>query len=107
MVKKFGNKSNKSSNKIVKDMLPDLLKDIEKKYFENPKLIVNYWPKIIGKKLTSMTEVLSFKNKTLYVLVKSSTLYSILTTQEKSRLLKLMQKKISKEAINNIVFKIG
>ena len=54
-----------------------------------------------------MTKAISFENNTLYVLVRSSTLFSILKTQEKRRLLKLMQDKFSKDTIYNIVFKIG
>jgi hypothetical protein len=101
------NKKCLSTNKMVKDILPSVFQDIENKYLSNPNLIIEYWPKIIGKKLAPMTKVISFENKTLYVTVKSSTLYSILTLHEKTKLLKLMQKKFSKDAIKNIVFKIG
>lgn len=107
MVKNFKNKGYLTTNKIAKDFLPGLLQDIENKYLKNPNLIIKYWPKIIGKRLNPMTKVLSFENKTLYVLIKSSTLYSVLTLHEKARILKLMQKKFSKEVIKNIVFKIG
>ena len=96
-----------STNKQLKKFLPTLLCDIEKKYLKNPNLIIDYWPKLVGKKLAPMTKAISFENKTLYVLVKSSTLFSILKTQEKRRLLKLMQDKFSRDTIYNIVFKIG
>ena len=107
MVKNFKNNRCFSTNKILKNFLPKLLIDIEKNYLKNPNLIINFWPEIIGKKLASMTEVKSFENKVLYVLVKSSTLYSILTLHEKKRLLNLMQEKFSKDVIKNIVFRIG
>ena len=54
-----------------------------------------------------MTKVISFEKNILYVEVKSSTLYSILSLHEKERILKLMQEKFSKEVIKNIIFKIG
>jgi len=107
MVRNFKNHRCFSTNKTLKNFLPQLLIDIEKNYLKNPNLIMNFWPKIIGKKLSSMTEVTSFENKVLYVLVKSSTLYSILKLHEKKRLLHLMQEKFSKDVIKNIVFKIG
>jgi hypothetical protein len=107
MEKNFINKKCLSTNKVVKDFLPKILQDIEKKYLNNPNLIIEYWPKIIGKKLAPMTKVLSFENNILYVSVKSSTLYSILTLHEKGKILKLLQAKFSEEIIKNIIFKIG
>jgi Dna[CI] antecedent, DciA len=96
-----------SSNKLIKNYLPNILIDIENKYSKNPRFILDYWPKLIGKQLSPMTKAVSFENNTLIVLVKSSTLLSILRQQEKKRLLKLMQDKFSKGTIKNIVFKIG
>ena len=86
-----------STNKLLKNTLPNIFSDIESKYLKNPSFIINYWPKLVGKKLAPMTKAISFENKTLYVLVKSSTLLSILKTQEKKRLLTLMQEKFSKD----------
>lgn len=105
MVRYF--KKTDSTNKILKNILFDFSNDIEKKYLKQPTAIMKYWPNVIGKKLAPMTKVISFENKILYVLVKSSTLYSILKGVEKKRLLKLMQKKFSKDAIFDIYFKIG
>ena len=96
-----------STNKLLKNIVPSIFNDIESKYLKNPNFIINYWPKLVGKKLSPMTKAISFENKTLYVLVKSSTLLSILKTQEKRRLLTLMQEKFSKDTIRNIIFKIG
>lgn len=107
MVGNFKNKKCLTTNKLVKDFLPDFLQDIEKKYLKSPKLVIEYWPKIIGKRLAPMTKVISFENNILYVSVKNSTLYSILTLHEKERILKLLQEKFSRDAIKNIIFKMG
>ncbi len=96
-----------STNKLLKNIVPNLFNDVKSKYLKNPNFIINYWPKLVGKKLAPMTKAVSFENKTLFVLVKSSTLLSILKTQEKKRLLDLMQDRFSKDAIKNIVFKMG
>ncbi len=107
MEKNLKNKKCLSTNKVVKDLLPYFLHDIEKKYTKNPNLIIEYWPKVIGKKLAPMTKVIYFENNILYVSVKSSTLYSILTLHEKEKILSRMQEKFSEEVIKNIIFKIG
>ena len=96
-----------STNKSLKSLLSDFIVDIDTKYSNKPNKIIEYWPKVIGEKLSPMTKVIAFENKTLTVLVKSSTLHSILCGQEKIRLLNLMQKQFSRETIRNIIFKIG
>jgi len=96
-----------STNKLLKNFLPGILSDIETKYLKNPNFIISYWPKLVGKKLSPMTKAVSFENKTLYVIVKSSTLFSILKLHEKQRLLSLLQEKFSKDTIRNIIFKLG
>lgn len=107
MVKNFKNNKCLSTNKVVKDFLPKILQDIEKNYLRNPNLIFEYWPKIIGKRLASMTKIINFENNVLYVAIKSSTLYSILTLHEKEKILKRLQEKFSKDVIKNIIFRIG
>ncbi len=97
----------KTTNKAIKDVLFGIMSDIEINYKNSPNKILEVWPEIIGKKLAPMTEVLSFKNKILFIKVKNSTLYSILSQHEKDRLLKVLQNKFSKDAIRNIIFKIG
>ena len=107
MARNFINKRCLSTNKIVKDFLPHLLQDIKNNYLNNPNLIIEYWPKIIGNRLAPMTKVITFENNILYVSVKSSTLFSILSLNEKGKILKLLQEKFSKDIIKNIIFKIG
>lgn len=65
------------------------------------------WPAIIGPKLCQMTKAVSFEEGTLTVLVKNSTLYSLLVKHDKMRILKLLRDKFPNTTINNIVFRIG
>ncbi|MBN2478984.1 MAG: DUF721 domain-containing protein [Parachlamydiales bacterium] len=104
-MQKYGKKN--ILNKKISDMLPEFFSDIEKKYTKQPDKILEYWPKVIGKKLSPLTKAVSFQNNVLYVLVKSSTLYSILVQTEKDKLLKHMQKKFGMDSIRQIVFKSG
>ena len=107
MLKKNQGFSNHLTNKLAKEYLPRILSEITNNHLMNPNQISEYWNEIIGTKLLHLTKVQTFKNKTLYVLVNSSTLFSILNVHEKKRLLKLMQDKFSEKIIKNIIFKIG
>lgn len=93
--------------KEIKKIVPFLMNSIDKKYTKQPKRILDMWPEIIGEKLAHMTEAEKFDDGVLTIKVKNSTLYSLLIQNEKERLLKVLQKKFSKEAIHNIVFRIG
>jgi uncharacterized secreted protein with C-terminal beta-propeller domain len=96
----------KSTNNKIIDHLPNILSDIEKKYLNQPNKILDYWPEIVGDKISKLTKAYKFEKNTLYIKVRSSTLYSILSKYEKQKLLNLMQKKFSKQTISNIVFQI-
>lgn len=104
-------KTEKSSilikHKQMKNIAPGILKTIEEKFGKDPRKIIDSWPLIIGSKLASMTKVVSFDKGVLTVKVTSSTLYSLLSTYEKPKLLKQLQEKFSEEVIQNIIFKIG
>ncbi len=93
--------------KDLKTIIPFFMNSIDRKYFKQPKRIIEMWPEIIGEKLAHMTQAVKFDEGVLTVIVKNSTLYSLLVQNEKERLLKVLQKKFSKEAIQNIVFRIG
>lgn len=86
------------------DLLPEVMADIGKKV-KDPRLeIYRLWNELIGEKMASMTEPVSFVDGVLTVKVKSSTLYSLLVTHERPRLLARLQEKFS---IRNLVFRVG
>ncbi|MBI5346573.1 MAG: DUF721 domain-containing protein [Chlamydiae bacterium] len=90
-----------------KKILPSILKDIDHAYGMDSINILRSWKEIIGKDLAPLTEAVSLEKGVLTVKVKSSTLYSLLTQQEKGRILLVLQKRFSKEAVRNIIFRIG
>ena len=65
------------------------------------------WPEIAGPSVAKLTQATSFVDGILTVLVKSSTLYSLLRQHEKARLLELLKQRFSKLEVRDIVFRIG
>ena len=88
-------------------LLPAMLDEIDESYCRRPGRILQAWPEIIGPRLAPMTEASFLKKGVLLVKVKNSALYSLLQQHEKKRLLNALQEKFSKEAVCNIVFRLG
>lgn len=95
------------TNKHLKELLPQVLGQIGSMHKERPDLVMAAWKDIIGEKLFSMTKVISFENGILFVKVSNSTLYSVLSQQERGRLLHLLQKRFPSVEIKNIHFRMG
>ncbi len=95
------------TNKQMKDLLPKVLNQIGAIHRDRPDLILVAWPQIIGEKLASMTKAMSFEKGILVVKVSNSTLYSLLSQHERSRLLKNLREKFPSVEIKNIHFRIG
>ncbi len=89
------------------ELLPVVLKRIGDVYQDRPDLIISAWPEIIGSKLASMTQAVSFENGVLYVKVKNSTLHSLLSQHDKPKILQSLRNKFPKSSIKNVVFRIG
>lgn len=89
------------------DLLPVVLAKIGEVYQNRPDLILAIWPEIIGPKLASMTQAVSFIDGILSIRVKNSTLHSLLSQNEKPRILKLLRQKFPHVEIKNICFRIN
>lgn len=89
------------------DLLPRVLTQIHHAYQDRPDLILACWPEVIGQKLASMTQAVSFHEGVLIVKVKNSTLYSLLSQQDKPRILNRLREKFPSVMIKNIFFRIG
>lgn len=98
---------NKLTTHRFTDVLPSVLEQITANFKERPDLILATWPEIIGPKLAPMTQAVSFKDGVLTVKVKNSTLYSILSQNDKPKLLMALQKKFPSVFIKTILFRIG
>ena len=97
----------KTTTHHVNELLSLVLAGISEAYQERPDLILASWPEIIGQQLASMTHAVSFYEGVLVVKVKNSTLHSLLSQNDKSRILARLREKFPKVSIRNIVFRIG
>lgn len=88
-------------------LVSGVLARIEGIYLLRADLILEGWSEIIGPRLATMTQAVSFADGVLVVKVKNSTLHSLLSQNEKSRLLHLLKEKFPHAEIKNISFRIG
>ncbi len=95
------------TTRSIHDLLPNVLSKINNVYSQKSDLILAMWPELIGPKLVSMTQAVSFADGVLVVKVKNSTLHSLLSQNEKPRLLSALRKKFPQTDIRNISFKIS
>ena len=93
------------AGKRASSLLPNILKGIKETHDKKLGEIVKIWQNIVGQKHASMTKVVKIENDILYIKVFSTPLYAILSTQERARLEKEIQKKVSFLRIKSIVFR--
>lgn len=97
----------KPTGRKIGDLLTEILTDLSGKFNDQPHLVLEAWPQIVGKRIAKMTRAVSFDDGVLKVFVKNSTLLSLLIEHEKHRLLASFQKRFPKVKFQDIFFKIG
>lgn len=97
----------KVTTRHLHDVIPHVLNKITEVFDERPDLLLAAWPEIIGPKLAPMTQAVSFIDGVLTVKVKNSTLHSLLTQNDKGKLLQSIRNKFPKISIKTILFRIG
>ena len=102
-----GYSGSRLTNHKLNDLLPVIVYKIGEIYKERGDLVQAAWPEIIGKKLATMTEAVSFEEGILHVKVRNSTLYSLLSRNDKPRILQSLRGKFPRTYIKNIVFRMG
>jgi len=100
-------RGNLSPSKKIADLLPGFLERFDDNKNLEKEEVFKAWYDIIGENLRAFTRPVRLEHGTLQVVVKSQTLYSLLCTHEKARLLTELQKRFSKKKIKNIHFRIG
>ena len=74
---------------------------------ERPELVLASWPSVVGPRMASMTQAVSFAGGVLCVRVKNSTLNSLLSQREKPRLLSALRRQLPNTTISDIVFRMS
>lgn len=91
----------------ITDLLSDIVFKIRDNYKERPDLVLAAWPEVIGPQLASMTQAVSFADGIMLVKVKNSTLHSLLSQNDKARIMTSLKTKFPRIQLKNIVFRIG
>ncbi len=95
------------TSRHITQILPRILEEMGARFKDRPDLVLAAWPEVIGSQLAPMTEALSFQEGVLVVKVKNSTLYSLLTQNDKPRLIKNLRDKFPNVMIKTIAFRLG
>ena len=95
------------TSRQIKHLLPYILTGICSKLEDNPSQISSIWQEVVGEKIARLTQVIELNEGVLKVKVDNSTLYSLLVEHEKQRLLKILQTRLPKLKIKNLLFRIG
>ena len=93
------------AGKKASALLPGILKGIKNSQDKRIGDVAKIWAEIVGPKYAALTKVLKVDGEILYVKVLSTPLYALLSTQERGRLEKEIQKKISFLKLKTIVFR--
>lgn len=102
-----GYNGTKVTTRQVSDLLANVLSNMTDSYQDRPNLIIASWPEIIGPKIAALTKAVSFYEGVLLVRVRNSTVYSLLSQNEKPHLLNALRKKFPKVVFHNLLFRLG
>lgn len=102
-----GFESTRSSIRHIRQLLPVVMQEIGRRYQDRPDLILASWPAVIGGALAPMTQAVSFCEGVLVVRVNNSTLHSLLSQNDKPRLIKNLRERFPQTLIKTIVFRLG
>lgn len=101
----YGYDGPKTTSHHAGKLAAGILDKIKKLNQDQPEVVLNAWPEIIGPQLASMAEAVEFRDGVLGVKVKNSTLYSLLKNRDKLKLLKILRNKFPH--VRDIAFRIG
>ena len=93
--------------RMLDSMLPEMLNQITKQFEESTVVIQKVWSEIVGLKVAELTRVTAYKRGVVFIQVKNATLMSILSSQEKARLMQNLKGKLPNIQFTNLVFQFG
>jgi len=95
------------TSKHLEQILPSVLSDLQKAYVCSFHTIQAAWPQMVGPQISAQAYPYSLLEGKLTVIVRNSTLYSLLSRYEKGRILRQLQQQFPKSNIDDIVFRMG
>ncbi len=96
-----------STLKPLEGVLPHVLRKMEGLALSRNDQVLSDWPLIVGPQIAKMTSPVSCKEGVLRVKVANSSLYALLVTREKKRLLDVLRQRHPYASLNNIQFQLG
>lgn len=96
-----------TTSKDLRDLLGPVLTNLNASFSAQKEEVFKAWSDIIGTNIAPLAIPVSFDKGILTIKVKSSTLYSLLCTRDKHKLLKELQERFSKATVQNIIFRVG
>lgn len=91
----------------VTNLLHHVMSSIGNNFAARPDLILAAWAGIVGQHVASSTEATAFTDGIIHVKVRNSTLYSLLSKHERTRLLAIFRSRFPSVQIRGIMFKMG
>lgn len=109
---RFSNRRGFSSDsrlttKQIRDILPQILSRISTNFDQQPYLIINSWPEIVGERVAKMTQAVSFSDGVLLVRVNNSSLYTLLHQYDKPKIVKKLRERFPQTLIKTVLFRLG
>ena len=74
----FGYDGSQVTTHRLPDLLPHVMHSVRDLFQQQPAVILEMWPAVVGPQLALFTSAWRFENNVLYVRVKNSTLLSLL-----------------------------
>ncbi len=97
----------RSSAKTLGDLLPEWMGHFAGRHNSRPCDLIASWPEIAGETIAKWTKAVSFTDGVLTVLVRSSTLYGVLSQHEKPQILARLKERFAKSSVRDIHFRVG
>lgn len=91
----------------VTNLLHYVMSSIGNNFEARPDLILAAWPSIVGQHVASSSEATAFTDGVIHIKVRNSTLLSLLSKHERTRLLAIFRSRFPSVQIRGIMFKMG
>lgn len=96
-----------TTTRDIRQLLPSFLEEMGRRFDDRPDLVIASWPEVVGHKLAPFAQAITFVDGVLTVKVSNSTLFSLLSQNDKPRLIQNLRDKFPGTLIKTIFFRLG